>query len=104
KQIRLNSRNPLFPYNCFKNEYKDTVPFRRAMDRSNLEDTNGASLRDLWNSVTDDVIAATRELWNILGWIEEDDDDPEPITRSRAKILSPVDDLWETPIEAPYGD
>ncbi|WP_170937187.1 MULTISPECIES: ParA family protein [Rhodomicrobium] len=70
-QILLDAGRPLFPYRCFKNRYRDSVSFKKAMDRSNLGDLRNLSFRNLWGEASNEVIAATRELWELLGWIEE---------------------------------
>jgi cellulose biosynthesis protein BcsQ len=75
--VRGEAGHPRFPYKVFPTVFGDSVAFKRAMDRVNIS-ANTADLAQLWGPVTDDVKAATRELWQFLGWIESDDQPSDP--------------------------
>jgi cellulose biosynthesis protein BcsQ len=62
-----------FPYKLFRNRYTSTTLFQRAMDRSDFNNPHNLTLDQLWYGVADQVIAATQELWQILGWMHDDD-------------------------------
>ena len=63
--IRRESRQPIFPYRVFKNQYKAKVAFKEAMDTSRTR-----RFEEVWAGVDSDVLAATRELWSLLGWVD----------------------------------
>lgn len=63
--IRREAGNAKFPYRVFKTQYSDSVVYKRAMDRSRR-----LPFRDIYAEVGDTVLAATRELWTMLGWIK----------------------------------
>jgi chromosome partitioning protein len=77
EQILLDARRPVFPYTCFSNRFSESVTYKRAMDRSELGDLRAVQFRQLWGAASDEVIAATRELWTYLGWIEDDEADDD---------------------------
>jgi cellulose biosynthesis protein BcsQ len=70
--IRNEAGHPRFPYKVFPTVFGDSVAFKRAMDRVDIN-PNTADLDRLWGPVTNEVKAATRELWQFLGWIDSDD-------------------------------
>lgn len=63
--IRRESKLPIFPYRVFYNQYKAKVAFKEAMDTSRKK-----RFDEIWSGVDSDVLAATRELWSLLGWVE----------------------------------
>jgi chromosome partitioning protein len=71
--IRADAGHPRFPYKVFKTFYCDSVAFKRAMDRSNVDEPQRAQFQQLWGPIANDVKAATRELWQFLGWIDSDE-------------------------------
>ena len=87
-QIQLNAGRPIFPYKCFRNRYTDTEVYKKAMDRAELTEANNVAFNSLWGSVSSEVIAATQELWELLGWIEEDES--EPIIEPSPEIDPPL--------------
>lgn len=103
EEIRRNARRPIFPYRCFRNAYSETVLYKAAMDRSMLSNFEALEFRDLWGNVSNEVIAATMELWELLGWLEEDDQKPETFNEPRDGI-SAIDDIRETQSELQFGD
>jgi chromosome partitioning protein len=83
--IRAEAGLPRFPYKVFDTVYGDSVAFKRAMDRSG-GDPHRAEFDQLWRAVSSEVKAATRELWQFLGWIETDD---RPNFRPRPDLNGP---------------
>jgi cellulose biosynthesis protein BcsQ len=79
RMVREDAGHPRFPYRVFPTVYGDSVAFKRAMDRSET-DPYQADFEQLWNPISNEVKAATRELWQFLGWIDMDDHaaDPRP--------------------------
>ena len=86
EQIMIDAGRPAFPYSCFENRFSESVTFKKAMDRSELGDLRNVSFRQLWGAASDEVIAATRELWTLLGWIEENES--ENVIGTRPEISS----------------
>jgi cellulose biosynthesis protein BcsQ len=71
--IRADAGRPQFPYKVFENIYGDSVAFKRAMDRSNITEPQRVQFQQLWGPIANEVTAATRELWQFLGWVETDE-------------------------------
>jgi chromosome partitioning protein len=59
--IRRGATAERFPHRVFKNEYAHRVGFKEAMDQPRTY-----SFEQIWNRVEDQVLAATRELWDML--------------------------------------
>jgi chromosome partitioning protein len=64
--IRREATNATFPYRVFQTEYADAVAFKRAMDRPRR-----LPFREIYADIDSSVLAATRELWKMLHWIED---------------------------------
>jgi hypothetical protein len=64
--IRREAGNAEFPYRVFTTEYADAVAYKRAMDQSRRR-----SFSEIYTGVEGTVLAATRELWTMLGWIKD---------------------------------
>ena len=64
--IRREAGNAEFPYSVFDTEFSDAVAYKRAMDRS-----RDLAFRQIYAGIDTAVLAATRELWKMLGWIKE---------------------------------
>lgn len=64
--IRREAGNATFPYRTFHAEYGDVVAYKRAMERSRQ-----LSFLEIYNGIDGPVLAATRELWQMLGWTKE---------------------------------
>lgn len=82
--IRRESKQPIFPYRVFENQYRAKVAFKEAMDTSRKK-----RFEEVWSGVDTDVLAATRELWLLLGWVEGEETSHEASTSrtgSRAAI------------------
>jgi cellulose biosynthesis protein BcsQ len=65
--IRREAMQPSFPYRVFQNQYRAKVAFKESMDRS-----RNKRFEEIWAGVDADVLAATRELWSLLGWIRDE--------------------------------
>jgi chromosome partitioning protein len=87
KLIRQEAGHPRFPYKVFSTTYGDSVAFKRAMDRSDM-DPHRTEFDEHWKPVANEVKAATRELWQFLGWIDNDDEAQH--TRSRPHFDGPI--------------
>lgn len=64
--IRREAGNGIFPYRVFTTEYNDAVAYKRAMDRSRR-----LPFKEIYAGIDGTVLAATRELWTMLGWIND---------------------------------
>jgi cellulose biosynthesis protein BcsQ len=64
--IRREAGNAKFPYRVFAAQYNDAVAYKRAMERSRR-----LPFSEVYAGVEGTVLAATRELWTMLGWIED---------------------------------
>ncbi len=57
------------------------------MDRSELGCLKNIGFKQLWGLASDEVVAATRELWTLLGWNE--DHESEDVVKDRREFCAP---------------
>jgi len=67
KAIRREAKNSTFPYQVFDTEFKDIIAFKRAMEQPRQYSFSEIYTADIRPA----VLAANRELWVKLGWIEK---------------------------------